>query len=84
MFLLRCVHVVYSLNCPDDTGFTGICFGAGGVMEWSNECFYTHRRSLISELCVFLVSVGHFVHDGRHSLSLFANKEDRGGNHFDF
>lgn len=45
---------------------------------------FTHRRSLISELCVFLVSVGHFVHDGRHNLSLFANKEDGGGKHLTF
>lgn len=77
------VHAVYLFNRSDDTRFTGICFGAGGVMEWSNECFYTQTQSLISKLCVrvcmFLVSVRHFVlqgHGGRDNLSLssYTNK----------
>lgn len=80
-FLLCLLPAVYLFERSDDTRFTGICFGAGGVMEWSNECFYKQTQSLISKLhvCVFLVRVRHFVlwgHDRRDNsyLSSHNNK----------
>lgn len=81
VFALCWLHAVYLPNCSDDTRFTGICFGAGGVIEQSNECFYTQTQSLISKSCVFLVSVRHFVlqgHVGRNNLSLssYTNEVD--------
>lgn len=42
----------FLVNCSDDTRYTGICFGAGGVMYQTNECFCTQSLNLISTLCV--------------------------------
>ncbi len=70
----------FPFNCSDDTRFTGICFGAWGVIEQSNECFYTQTQSLISKPYMFLVILRHFVlqgHVGRNNLSSYTNKVNR-------
>lgn len=65
--------LVFHLTVLMTHDLRGICFGAGGVIERSDECFYTQIQSLISKLCMFLVSVRHSViqgHVGRNNLSL--------------
>lgn len=72
----------FPLNCSDDTRFTGICFGAWGVIEQSNERFYTQTQSFISKPYMFLVSARHFVlqgHAGRNNLSSYTNEVNMEG-----